>query len=639
MKSPEHRLDQIERQVPSEPQAAPSPPEVPNIIEFVTGGRFLNLPRLYPRQATLLKVIFLAVELFTAYDRKVLAEWGAGQGQGLEHNRQFGISSDIMERIEINRAEGRRWFREVVLAIGRRGSKGYVGALAVAYVLWCYLATWDPQSHYGIASGKVLTLQVFAMNKDQARDVFWRDLKDVISGAPCFASYLVEVRADRLTLWSPAQLAQSPGERWSPAFEIVAREATESAARGYASPVVIHDEAAHSMASGPARSTEEIYDSSLPAQTPFGVDAFTILPSSPRNMTGQFFESFKLGLNKNADGGPAHPEVLSLQLPGWELYLDWEQWDAIPLVPDGATSAPIAMAIMSEDHSDVQRVRETNPETYRVEYLAHWAEVQVAFLERAKVIPMFEPFDGRILAMQSTGTRVHEYVAHCDLSLVKDNTALVIGHCEPGVEPGRPNYILDSVEVWKPDEFEERHVVFSTVQRDLEQYLVHFEPQRLTFDSWNSASLIQNLREFAQERGLRVHIGEFSPGRSQSRQIAELFKEALYDGRIHSPAHQLALDELLFLQDLGHRIEAPTTGPVITDDVVDAMFSVIAGLTELEYDPGRLFSRVGLHAMGGPITRRDQAVFDRLGGARRRDPEYRSLKGGKTTREYRRRSK
>ena len=637
MSSSDQRLDRIERKIPKEPADPPPPPEMPHIIEFVISKRFLNRPGLYPRQATLLKLIFLAVDLFTDFDMRVLAGWGAGQVGGLEHDRQYGLVSDILERIEINRAAGRSWFREVVAVIGRRGSKGYLGAISVAYVLWWYLGTRDPQAHFGIAYGKTLTLQVFAVNKDQARDVFWRDLRDVIVGAPCFAPYLAEVMADRILLWSPIQLTRPLLKRGSPAFEIVARGATESAGRGYASPVQVHDEMAHSIASGSARSAEEIYQATLPAQTQFGTEAFSWLASSPKFMTGQFYQSHLLGLVANADGGPAHPEVLTIQVPCWDLYLDWEQWETIPLYPGGPTSAPIFRAVISEDDDDVVRVRATNPEMHRVEYCSLWAEVLVAFLHREKVFPMFEPFDGRVLEMQSTGSHRFEYVAHCDLSLVKDNTALVVAHCEPGVDPRYPLYIIDRIRVWKPGDFLEGHIKLAAVEVELQTCITDFEPQWLTFDSFQSAGPIQNLTEFARDHGIRTHVDVFAPGRVESRRIAELFKGVLYDGRVHSPMHPLALDELLFLQDLGHRVEAPATGPVDTDDVADCLFAVVARLTELSHDPGRLFSGVGLHATGWPSSRADQQVFDRLADPRsNRGQKYQRLRGGKTTREHRR---
>jgi hypothetical protein len=102
-------------------------------------------------------------------------------------------------------------------------------------------ATVDPQEHFGIAPGKPLTVPVWAQSKDQSRDVFWRDLVAVIKEAPCFKQYIAEERADKLSLWSPRQLAQPLASRGAPAIEIVARESTESAARGYASPVQVHD--------------------------------------------------------------------------------------------------------------------------------------------------------------------------------------------------------------------------------------------------------------------------------------------------------------------------------------------------------------------------------------------------------------
>lgn len=633
MRSPERRIDILERTVPPQPPKPPSPPELPGIIPFVIGSTFLDKPLLYPRQATLLKLIFL--EEFTDYDHRVLERWGAGQSAGLEVNGQYGVASDVLDRVARNRAAGRRWFREVVLACGRRGGKGYVGALAVAYAVWQMLATGDPQAHFGVASGKVLTVPIFAQNKDQARDVFWRDLVSVILEAPCFKPYVAEERADRLTLWSPAQLRTPEGERRAPALEIVAREATESAARGYSSPVQVHDEMAHALPSGTARSAESIYQSTFPAQSTFDKEAFSFLPSSPRHRTGQFFAVHQLGLALDSDGGPAHPEILSVQLPSWDLYEDWEQWEEIPLYTGGPTSAPIRRAVISEDDSDVDRIRRTNPEWYRVEFLSHWAEVLVPFLARDRVLLMFE----NDLEMQHTRSGSHIYVAHVDLSTVGDNTVLVVGHSEPTDDPGRPEFIIDLIRVWKPSDSETGHIAYAAVEAELKRHLVSFRPQQLTFDSYQSTGMIQELGRFARDNKIGTNVFEHSPGRKKLREEAEVFKGSLYDGRVSAPAHQLALDELLFLEDRGPRIDHPSSGPVTTNDVATCLFAVVAALAELAFDPGRMFANTGLSAMGYPVTRAEQEVFDRFSNVRPREVEYRRLIGGKTTREIPRRNR
>jgi hypothetical protein len=50
---------------------------LPNIIEFVTSPEYLNRPNLYPRLATILKLITGSTELFTEYDWAVLDEWAS----------------------------------------------------------------------------------------------------------------------------------------------------------------------------------------------------------------------------------------------------------------------------------------------------------------------------------------------------------------------------------------------------------------------------------------------------------------------------------------------------------------------------------------------------------------------------------
>ena len=113
------------------------PQGIPNVIDFVTGERFLNRPNLYPNQGTILKVIFLQDELFTQYDYDVIGEWTTD----FKATGNHGIVPDVLDRIRINKAEGRFWFREVDAVIGRRGGKGFLAALSGAYVLYHYLHT------------------------------------------------------------------------------------------------------------------------------------------------------------------------------------------------------------------------------------------------------------------------------------------------------------------------------------------------------------------------------------------------------------------------------------------------------------------------------------------------------------------
>src|SRR5690606_12643365 len=99
----------------------------------------------------------------------------------------------------------------------------------------------------------------------------------------------------------------------------------------------------------------------------------------------------------------------------------------------------------------------------------------------------------------------------------------------------------------------------------------------------------------------------------------ENFKVALYEERVHSPAHALAQDELLYLRDDGNRIDHPSTGPVTTNDIATCFFEVVSMLTDQAFDPGRQLAAVGLRGRSLPFYESDQDVFRAFSnfGARR----------------------
>lgn len=174
-------------------------PEVPDPITFVIGEQWLDRGNLYPRQATLLKLFFLRDDLFTEYDHMVLNEWITSFAQTGDN----GVQTDVYRRIEILKADGYRWFREILLVMGRRAGKGHISALAYAYVLWNYLAKGDPQGYYGVDRDKQLACIIFAGKKEQAKVNLFGDLYNVITAGPCFTSYISRAQTDSLTVYAP----------------------------------------------------------------------------------------------------------------------------------------------------------------------------------------------------------------------------------------------------------------------------------------------------------------------------------------------------------------------------------------------------------------------------------------------------
>lgn len=129
-----------------------------NVIDFATNPRFLGL-NLFPRQATLLKILTLMIGLMTAFDWGVIREWQSSYSIVDDFNGRYwggerGTAGNLKERIEHCLRKGRTGFREVVLAMGRRGSKSLLTAILILWSVYRLLALDDPQEHYRLPAGK-----------------------------------------------------------------------------------------------------------------------------------------------------------------------------------------------------------------------------------------------------------------------------------------------------------------------------------------------------------------------------------------------------------------------------------------------------------------------------------------------------
>ena len=645
--------------------------EVPDIIEFVVSDKFLNRPLLYPRQATLLKLIFLQTELLTDYDYDVIEEWtnnfslpspdriaALGPDDSLHYEGYDGIVPDVLDRIDLLRERGHRWFREVIGVAGRRGSKGYIGGIAGAYVLWHYIRKGNPQGHYGIAQDKTLAALVFAAKKQQATDNQWKDLADVITGAPCFARRIPkgQPQTEMLRLTAPNDkkrerdlksrgIIQPP----QPSFQIEPKEATKVSARGPASCILFFDEMAWVVKEVARASAAEVYGQAKPSLDQFGKDAFVYAASSPWQMTGQFYTNYLNALEVDRETfEPVYPEYLTFQLASWMPYQDYERAHEIERVPITYASPKTSFHFMGDteewkegeyaprkfkqlknsiqEYDDAMRREErANPETFKVERRARWATIQDAYLRPEKVEAMFgRSWTGETLTMQNVGILSTTYVAHGDPSKSGANFGWAIGHIEGPDERGLMHVVFDVVKAWRPQDYDNNEIDYIEIESEIKGYISAFNLEEITFDQFNSVRTIQELQRYARETPLpkRATIEERTATKPQNWIEAETFKGALNLGLVHAPEHELAQQELKFLQESNGRVDHPTSGPVQTKDVADCLMAVtyklIGGQMDLYIKDALKGTHTGGALQGGTTetTRRqsDSSVHDALSG-------------------------
>lgn len=576
--------------------------KVPDPITFVISPDYLNRPNLYPRQATLLKIIFLRTDLLTEYDYKVINEWETN----FKQTGYNGIVPGIVKRMNYLREQGYPWFREVLLVMGRRAGKGHIAALAMAYVLWNYMQNADPQAHFGVDRDKKLVGLVFAGKRDQAKATVWRDLANVITGSTCFGPYVSNLLAEKVSIYAPndelrMKKLKTQGIKTDldiATFEILPKESTLMAGRGPTAFMMAFDEMAHVVNSGANRSAEEVYQASTPALDQFGKYGFIIEPSSPWQMMGQFYENYKNSLEIDLRGKPVYPEIMMVQLASWDIYVDWEiahEIDVFPYLFDGDAPdyiykndpppkfKPLRGAIQAFDEQ-MERLKLANPETFAVERESKFAATIDAYLNPDKVTQIFRPWNERPekygppeIVQQTSGLLIYNYKGHADPSKVNDKFGYAIAHAEID-EEGRQHCVFDVLGHFDPASFEDGIIDYEYVDDFLWNNIISkFYPEEFTFDQYNSTSSIQKLQRMVRNGNLpkRINVFEKTATRQYDWQVKENSKAAINLGLVHAPYNERAELELRFLQMVNGRVDHPSAGPVQSKDIADCMTECI----------------------------------------------------------------
>jgi hypothetical protein len=589
-----------------------------SIIDFATHPSFCG-KKLYPRQATLLKLIYLETENFTAFDLDVIEEWRTNFSFS---KLPIGVQADVWERIDYLKSHGYHHFPHVQAVMGRRASKGMIGGILGAERLAYMLSLDDPQKHFGL-DVSALYMNVVATNIIQAKAFQFADIRQTVETCPFFEPYISTSKEYGLTLRTNAdkrRIAEYehrglPIDHEIASLRCLAMSSTASSGRGATSFCVFFDEFAHMITTteGP-RSSNEVYSSYTPSLDQFGKDSLIYIPSSPFTKIGAFFELYQQGsvlledyltktgtlvternksklaeeIEGEAETTMAEPEMLVVQLPSWALYEDYQR---SPQLGGPRFKRPIQVY---DDR--MKRLENRNPEKFKVERKAQFAEVEDAWLNPDKVDEMFEPFwGGRKLKPNLVSEIRYRYEGHADPGLSNANFALCIAHLEDAPGPDThgfvwPHVVVDYLQVWQAREYEDHTIDYVQVEQDLEYFISCFPSMNIfSMDQWNSAGLrAQLIKRFGNRP--RITIEDFNEKANQQR--SDYFKSALnlgwvhcYKDSFHGDGQSLLEQELKFLSvDKRNRVVKQDVGPVQTKDMFDCLAMVVERLLKESLD-------------------------------------------------------
>ena len=608
------------------------------IEEFAESSEYCNRP-LFPRQTALLKLIFL--EELTGSEEDILDEW-IGSGT----SNEVLLSPSIRERVEYLRERGYKHFREVQLVGGRRSSKGFLTGIAMAKVMWDTLQLGDPRQHYGIKSPQIF-FSCIAASESQAKEFQYADFAGTIEGCRAFDPYLVrsletEFRVATQTDLRSISAAKARGNKIQRDLAMLRGKALAANAgtlRGSTTMIITMDEMAWMIPGESKASAEQVYQAAIPSLAQFGVDGMIFLNSSPYTKVGKFYDVFEIGMRpfnphgvislgpNTGEGENSDPRMMTFEFPSWELFKGyiryksrWKQrtrgkelgkmptvspdWDPDEVDAEGPLYSP-------EDRQNIvgQRVEEgKNPEAFRVEQRAQFAEVIDAFLNPLMVDQMYaglpvgtEPNpDGSMQKVfQPFYTNYgdgasynYRYKFHLDPSSNTAGFGFSIAHIEffPNLNSGdeEEHVVFDMIKRWDPKVFG-GVIRWKSILQEVMLYADIFRPYEITFDQHQSLEPSQELQEMLRSRNIMTQVYEKTATNELNWKRWQVLKTAIYQGLVHAPCDESLQNdptcqtELKFLQEMPTggkfpKVEKQDIGPVRTKDQADCAAECVYSL-------------------------------------------------------------
>jgi hypothetical protein len=612
-------------------QSKEAPGGLPDIVTFAESPKFLGRESLFPKQKTILRTIFLEFgnsprAAMTDYDWDTLMKWA----ETWENPERIGVPPDIAPRMAWCQSVGYQWFRETLLIGGRRGGKGFLGGIIVAYLVYRLLRIGSPQLKYGLPWDHDLVALVTATTFSQARDQQFNDVVNTLGLGRCFDPYRAYARNTVTGFHSPGdqvlmnllRRTNTPFEKELATVQAKAISSNAKAGRGAAAFCEVYDEMAHMLTgtSGP-RTAEEVYTALTPALDQMGADGMIYIPTSPYSKVGQAYELYLDALEMTEEGDPKNPDMLVFQLPSWTPYEDWEDLEA---------TGGVFFAGPKVIYDDQQkRIERRNPSKFRVEKRAQWAEVEDQYMmpeiiERifdplpnfrrwplnwnAQVAARFDPADVRYLSENTTGVLAYRYRAHIDTAKSQHNMAFVVAHAEPWIDPvlDEPfdHVVIDLMRVWKPADYPDHQIPYRQIDVEIARICARFPTlEELTFDQYSSLVTLPLMRERLAEFGqFNTRVHEIVWDAHTRQQKWERFKTAAGENWVHSYRDlywesigeggrngSLLEQELKFLQERNGKVVKQDIGPVTTDDLSDCVATVVSELLHDQIE--RMFVR------------------------------------------------
>lgn len=471
-----------------------------------------------------------------------------------------------LEKLYGEEAGEKRWketVNEVIAQLGKGSGKDYCSTIAVAYIVYLLLCLKDPAKYFGKPPGDSIDIINIAINAQQAKNVFFKGLKNRINKSPWFAGKYVE-KADVIEFDKGISCHSGHSER--EAFE------------GYNTLVVILDEISgfsieNTTGHDQAKTGEAIYQmyrASVDSRFPdFGK---VILLSFPRFKNDYIQQRYNSVIGEKETIIRSHEFIVDPDNDDTKFKIEWEEdrivsyripkvfalkrptWEVNPT----RTIEDFKIAFYTTPTDALSRFACMPPEAVDAFFKSR-EKIEKAFTTRNAVDDMGR-FDESFKPIDDT-----DYFIHVDLAQKHDHCAVAMSHVSQWVkvrsfndyEQVAPMVVVDAVRWWTPTT--DKSVDFT----DVKDYIISlksrgFNIKLVTFDRWNSHDMMNQIKNY----NISTEI------LSVAKRHYEDMALGIMEERISGPQIKLLIDELLQLRIMRDKVDHPRKG---SKDLADAV--------------------------------------------------------------------
>jgi phage terminase large subunit-like protein len=407
-------------------------------------------------------------------------------------------------------------FQELVLAIGRRGTKSSLASFISNYELYKLIKRIDPNEYYSPARTAIYILNV-APTDDQAAIVF-----DMIQNTAMQCPFMKERSLHNTMTYFDIQTDADMKQHGKPKASLlsIAGGCSSNSLRGRNAIVVIMDEMAHFLDNNGRFSGSEVYKALTPSIASFRRDGKVICISSPYAKYGSFYDRFQQSYEET------------------NITLMFKMYSAMvnPTIPTEILAA----------------ARRRNRVGFMCEYGGEFSDSITAWIEdEAEFKKCVFPEPIPIKGVPET-----EYYMGIDLGFKNDGTALAIVHQDRKTN----QIILDyanvwfsgSSDVWESDTSiykdcrkyaDKSLLVMSDIVAEVKELYQWFPIKAAVFDQSNGYGLAELFRKEGMKQFEMLHFTD-----QINSDVYKVVKMLYAEQLIHLFNHPVLVPELLSLE-------------------------------------------------------------------------------------------